>query len=792
MKKINLLNIPEQLRQCPRWVVWRREKRHRKFTKVPYNARTGKKASSTDRATWSTFAEATAAYATGRYSGIGFVLSDDDGIFGIDLDKCRNRETGALEPWAQDEVNGMKTYTEGSPSGDGVHMFGIGKLPPGGRRKGRIEVYESARYLTVTGDHIPGTPLTVEDCSDRVADFHESNFGAAVAPRTVGTRLDDEAVLAKAKAAKNGAKFVRLWGGDWSDYPSQSEAELALCAMLAYWCGGDTAQMDRLFRQSGLYRPKWDEPHFSGGRTYGQATVEKAAQGCIAPAAEVERGLPDIVVTGRPLQDMTNETLAALEAANQPPEIFVRSAGICRVRADENKRPLIEQVTESQLRHRMARSAYYLKETRNGWQHTPPPMDIVKDVGANGHWRFPALVGIVEVPVIRPDGTVLDVAGYDAQTKLIYYPTPGLRVPKIAEAPSKDDVDWALSTVDELIADFQFGNGSSRTHAVGALLTPLIRPLISGPTPMGLIDAPMKGTGKGLLADCFSIVPTGRSAALMTAPDTEDEWRKRITAALLEGATVITIDNLEGKLESSSLAAALTSVTWKDRILGRSETATLPQRATWFATGNNIRLGGDMPRRCYLIRLDAKVARPWLRSGWRHADLSHWASEHRGELIAALLTLVRHWYADGCPDYVSPRLGSFESWSRVTGNVLSHAGLRGFLANCDDLYQNNDADGGQWEAFFEAWASAFDDRPVTVADVMRELCTNPRLREAIPDWLADDYTRDPGKFRKHLGEALARQRDAQYGPWRLERCGENRRKVALWRVAWVATEARVA
>jgi hypothetical protein len=172
--------------------------------------------------------------------------------------------------------------------------------------------------------------------------------------------------------------------------------------------------------------------------------------------------------------------------------------------------------------------------------------------------------------------------------------------------------------------------------------------------------------------------------------------------------------------------------------------------------------------------------------------LSQWATQHRGELIAALLTLVRSWCAAGSPDYVSPRLGSFESWSRIVGNVLAHAGFRSFLANSDDLYQNNDADGGQWEAFFEEWTQTLDDRPVTVADVTRELSSSLRLREALPDWVADDYTLDPGKFRKQLGEALARQRDAQYGSWRLERVGENRRKVALWRVALVAPENRAA
>ena len=413
-------------------------------------------------------------------------------------------------------------------------------------------------------------------------------------------------------------------------------------------------------------------------------------------------------------------------------------------------------------------------------------MEIVKDLLAKDDgWPFPGLIGVVEVPVVRPDGTVLEEAGYDPTTKLIYCPASGLQCPSIPRSPSPGEIDWARELIKEMIGDFPFASSASKTNAIAALLTPIVRPLIPGPTPLGLLDAPMPGTGKGLFAECVGLVATGRSAALMTAPDTEDEWRKRITATLLEGATMITIDNLEGKLESPSVASALTSPSWKDRILGVTKNAELPQRASWLATGNNIVLGGDLPRRCYLIRIDAKTSKPWERGGWRHPELRRWVAEHRGELIGALLMLVRAWYSSGRPDYVVPMLGAFESWCGTVGNILSHAGYAAFLGNQQDLYDDNDSDGCQWEAFFEAWDSAFDDRQITVSEVIRELATNFDLRDAIPDWLADSYYRDPGKFRQQLGQALLRQRGAQYSLWRLERTGTNRRKVALWRMVHV-------
>src|SRR5262249_19896539 len=149
------------------------------------------------------------------------------------------------------------------------------------------------------------------------------------------------------------------------------------------------------------------------------------------------------------------------------------------------------------------------------------------------------------------------------------------------------------------------------------------REAINGCVPMFVLDAPAAGTGKGLAADIVAMIGTGRLAAKAAEPDArgDDEWRKRLTALLLEGAGVVVLDNVEKPIGSPSLAAALTTTSWSDRILGSTRMVTLPNRAVWIATGNNVRLRGDLPRRCVRVRLDAKVARPWDRSGFRHADL---------------------------------------------------------------------------------------------------------------------------------------------------------------------------
>ena len=160
--------------------------------------------------------------------------------------------------------------------------------------------------------------------------------------------------------------------------------------------------------------------------------------------------------------------------------------------------------------------------------------------------------------------------------------------------------------------------------------------MIAGPIPLALLDKPGAGTGASLLADVVSLIATGREGAMMSAPREDEEWRKQITSLLLEGAAFVLIDNVVGRLRSAALSRVLTCTTWKDRLLGKNVSIEVAQRAVWAATGNNIRIGGDLARRSYWIRMDAGMARPYLRdeSKFRH-PLPAWAIEHRGELLTA-------------------------------------------------------------------------------------------------------------------------------------------------------------
>ena len=152
--------IPAELRQLLQWVTWRYEQRDpaRKPTKIPKNPRTGANASTTDPATWSTCAEAVTACSRFGHDGVGFVFAAGDPYFGVDLDRCRDAETGHIAPWAQTIVRRLDTYTEVTPSGTGLHIIGKGTLPPGQRRTGSIEMYDQKRFFTVTGQALEVQP----------------------------------------------------------------------------------------------------------------------------------------------------------------------------------------------------------------------------------------------------------------------------------------------------------------------------------------------------------------------------------------------------------------------------------------------------------------------------------------------------------------------------------------------------------------------------------------------------------------------------------------------------------
>ena len=253
-------HIPAEMTGLPQWVT-------ADAAKVPHNPRTGLRASPTNRVDWGTFEQATAA-ASRRGHRLGFVLTADDPFVLVDLDKCRDPQAGTLEPWATDILRRFPTaYIEVSMSGTGLHIIGQTDhpLPAGRRRTGQIEIYDDARFVVMTGANLFGHERP-GDVTVAVDDFYAEVFPPApprppqgvTGPCPGSTSLEDTELIERARGARNGAKFDRLWGGDLSGHAGdESAADLALLSMLAFWTT-DEDQLDRVFRLSGLYRSKWE------------------------------------------------------------------------------------------------------------------------------------------------------------------------------------------------------------------------------------------------------------------------------------------------------------------------------------------------------------------------------------------------------------------------------------------------------------------------------------------------------------------------------------------------------
>jgi putative DNA primase/helicase len=284
-------NIPEELKRLPRWVCWRIIERDGKPTKVPVNPKTGGNAQSNNPETWGSFEAALERMQQDGLAGIGFMFNGD-GVVGVDIDNCVNPDTGGMEQVAIDIIQSLDSYTEYSQSGRGIHIICRGKLPDGRRRHGPVEMYDSGRFFVMTG-WVVGARKDIQERTRQLAQVHEKYIekkpqkrpennqkNIKTKQKTLFSQNEDE-IIEKAMAAKNGSLFTQLMNGTWQgSYASQSEADLALCNILAFWTGGDMAMMDRIFRRSGLYRPKWDMRHGEGG-TYGQMTMATAVHDCI-------------------------------------------------------------------------------------------------------------------------------------------------------------------------------------------------------------------------------------------------------------------------------------------------------------------------------------------------------------------------------------------------------------------------------------------------------------------------------------------------------------------------------
>ncbi len=268
------LYLPDLLNRLPIWVLWRLEERDGRMTKVPYQIN-GRRASATNPATWSTKKDAEAVWhnARDRYHGIGTVMTRRYRTVFIDIDHCidptgrfDNRAEDIMSAFMDDNGN-LTTYVEVSQSGTGLHLIVIGEIPRSFKNSRlNVEMYDNGRFIAMTGSAISAREPS--ECAAGLQYVFEryktpsKTLDWTSRPVDPIARREDDWIIQHA-AARDRSKFSALFEGDWSGYSSQSEADLALCKILAFWTNNDPEAIDRLFRRSGLYRIKWERNDYS-------------------------------------------------------------------------------------------------------------------------------------------------------------------------------------------------------------------------------------------------------------------------------------------------------------------------------------------------------------------------------------------------------------------------------------------------------------------------------------------------------------------------------------------------
>jgi DNA polymerase I-like protein with 3'-5' exonuclease and polymerase domains len=389
---------------------------------------------------------------------------------------------------------------------------------------------------------------------------------------------------------------------------------------------------------------------------------------------------------------------------------------------------------------------------------------------------FAPLVRVAGAPFVRLDGSICQTPGYDDASSTMLVMDDRLAALQVPEAPTDSEVSLARKLImEECLGDFPFPAAADRANALALFLTPFVRGHMDL-VPLAVVDGLQMGVGKNLIADVISIVAVGSTTEPLPWPGDDEERRKLITSAFRSGADLFVFDEAH-HLEGSALARALTSITYKDRQLGGNTMLGYPNRVTWVSLGNTVRVEGDVTRRVYRIALRPATPNPQDRpaSSFRHGDyeggLRGWTRDHRAELVHAALTLIRAWFARGCPPPTrGVSFGSFERWERVLGGIVETAGVPGFLANLQEWRSESNFDTRYWEAHVRWLRRTFGEAVFSCAQVRAAMIRDTDHEH--PPGLPVDPAASAGDFNRKLGQAYAKQAERFHGGLQLMKAPE--------------------
>jgi hypothetical protein len=391
-----------------------------------------------------------------------------------------------------------------------------------------------------------------------------------------------------------------------------------------------------------------------------------------------EDNRPTILVSEKEYRTTRN----AIKVLADVPGLYQRGEMLCQI--VRNKGPKETWITRPiaarpdpfpapLLQEALTRSANFITITDKGVKPVHPPGWCVQQIMARKYWPdVRKLLGVINSPTLREDGTVLCEPGYDAATGLRLEWKDKLPIP---DRPTRRDALKARDRLLEVVCDFPFKKPEHKAAWIAAVLTLCCRYAFRGPAPLFLADANVPGAGKGLLLDCVSIIATDGPFSVASYTNDETELAKHITAIAMNGDTAVQFDNVTDRFGNGTLNRALTATHWQGRVLGYSRTYSGPLLTIWFATANNATIDRDTTRRICHIALESELAHPEERVDFKHPELRPWVSKHRIELLASALTILSAYCLNGRKDMKLKAWGSYEGWSALVRNAVVWADM---------------------------------------------------------------------------------------------------------------------
>lgn len=427
----------------------------------------------------------------------------------------------------------------------------------------------------------------------------------------------------------------------------------------------------------------------------------------------------------------TEVTKAVLKALASRGDVFQRSKCLVEPQLDPARmlpgllRPTEELrmsvIKTARARALAAETCTFTRGDRDGEPCPCGPPDYIATalLASPDYWTeagIPVVESIAENPTLRADGTIHDRPGHDPNTGNFFAPDDGVTYPAIPDAPTKEQARAAYDVLMDPFFDFPFVEDHDRSVVAAAILTMLARPAIPGPTPPFVLRTPTPRTGKDLCTDAMTIIGTGRPTPGRSLPvDDERELKKLLLSLGLAGVRVVSFGNCEGGIGSAVLSHAVTREVISDRFLGGNIDMTVAIRPVWLFNGNNPYYKGDFGPRVVLSNMDAKVADPQARKGFKYDPLLPHVRSERPRLVAAGLTILRAYCVAGRPLHGKSKKGSFEGWDDLIRGALIWAGVADPLAGDAAVRTTDDADLEQLAALLSAWQAAFGSTPTTLS-----------------------------------------------------------------------------